>query len=106
MTSRTERLRHARTRRRRRVKLGAAALTATLAGLCALVIGGSGSTSAATPPAGGYLQILPPGSALPSDAQCAARVHRSAWEPRAENYAANHRVPPALHLAPSSAFNA
>jgi autotransporter family porin len=33
---------------------------------------------------------LPPGSALPSDAECAARVRRSPWEPRPENSVANH----------------
>jgi hypothetical protein len=31
-----------------------------------------------------------PGSALPSGADCAARVRRHAWEPRPENYTANH----------------
>ena len=34
---------------------------------------------------------LPPGSRLPSDADCAARVVRSAWEPRPANAAANVR---------------
>jgi hypothetical protein len=33
---------------------------------------------------------LPPGSRLPSGPSCAARVRRNAWEPRAENAAANH----------------
>src|SRR5215510_7046854 len=33
---------------------------------------------------------LPPGSALPSDANCAARVRRSSWEPRPENFLANN----------------
>jgi hypothetical protein len=33
---------------------------------------------------------LPPGSALPSDAECAARVRRSSWEPRPENFLANN----------------
>jgi len=33
---------------------------------------------------------LPPGSRLPSDAECAARVRRSSWEPRPNNYQANH----------------
>src|SRR5581483_8351475 len=32
---------------------------------------------------------LPPGSALPSGAECAARMHRRGWEPRPENAAAN-----------------
>lgn len=38
----------------------------------------------------GHFITLPPGSQLPSDAQCAARVRRSSWEPRADNYQANH----------------
>jgi autotransporter family porin len=33
---------------------------------------------------------LPPGSVLPSGADCAAQVRRSAWEPRPENYQADH----------------
>src|SRR5262249_40057157 len=44
---------------------------------------------AQAPPSGGFV-TLPPGSALPSDAECAARVRRSSWEPRPENYLANH----------------
>ncbi len=38
------------------------------------------------PSAAGYFALQPVGSwsTLPSDAQCAAAVHRSAWEPRAE----------------------
>jgi hypothetical protein len=46
------------------------------------------------PAAAGYFAILPPGSPLPSDATCAARVHKSAWEPVPANRAANHRMPP------------
>ena len=45
------------------------------------------------PPADGYFQVLAPGAGLPSERQCAARVHRSAWEPRPENTKANHTVP-------------
>jgi len=42
---------------------------------------------------------LPPGAALPSEATCAARVHRSSWEPRPANNAANSRVPTAAQIA-------
>jgi hypothetical protein len=49
--------------------------------------------TAAKPPAAGYFTQLPPGAALPSGAACAARVHQSSWEPRADNYTANHTVP-------------
>lgn len=43
--------------------------------------------------------ILPPGSALPSEAECAARVHRASWEPRPDNRAANSSVPSAAQIA-------
>ncbi len=33
---------------------------------------------------------LPPGSTLPTGEECTDRVRRSPWEPRAENYEANH----------------
>jgi len=39
---------------------------------------------------GGRFNTLSPGSVLPSDAECAARVSRSSWEPRPENTTANH----------------
>lgn len=42
---------------------------------------------------------LPPGAALPSEATCAARVHRSSWEPRPANSTANSRVPTAAQIA-------
>lgn len=43
----------------------------------------------------GYFQTLPAGSwkSLPGDAECAARVHRSAWEPRPMNRRANNTMP-------------
>jgi len=59
------------------------------------------SHAAAPPPAGGYYPIInitpPPASGaatLPTDAQCAAQVHQSSWEPRPENDTPNHTVPP------------
>lgn len=56
------------------------------------------SFAAAGPPAGGYLSTLAPGSALPSDAECAQRVNRSAWEPRPENQTANQTLPGSFYL--------
>ena len=57
-------------------------------------------------PNAGYFQTLPPGATLPTDAECAARVHRSTWEPRTDNDAANHTKPDApVHLAKSDAFD-
>jgi autotransporter family porin len=37
----------------------------------------------------GAFVTLPPGAALPSDSQCAARVLQSSWEPRPDNATAN-----------------
>jgi hypothetical protein len=43
--------------------------------------------------------MLPPGAALPSEATCAARVHKSTWEPRPANKTANSHVPTASQIA-------
>ena len=51
------------------------------------------ATSAAKPPAAGYFATKPPGAKLPSAAACAAQVHQSTWEPRPDNFKANHTVP-------------
>ena len=48
--------------------------------------------------AGGFT-TLPPGSILPSEQSCAARVHRSSWEPRPDNAKANQSVPTQQQLA-------
>ncbi len=42
---------------------------------------------------GGSFPLLPSGSALPSDAECAARVQRDPWEPRPENAEENATRP-------------
>ena len=44
---------------------------------------------AATPSPSVEFRTLPPGSRLPSAADCAANVSRSGWEPRPQNAAAN-----------------
>lgn len=79
-----------RPRRQRRRYIVAVATTALLT---PLFVGAStpAATAVAAPPpvAGGYFKTLPVGSALPSEAQCAAAVRRSAWEPRPENTVAN-----------------
>jgi len=46
----------------------------------------------------GVFTTLPPGAQLPSEVECAERVHRSSWEPRPDNHAANHRVPTAQQI--------
>jgi len=47
------------------------------------------------PPADGYFQTVAAGSptALPDDATCASRVHKSNWEPRPSNAKPNQTVP-------------
>jgi hypothetical protein len=57
-----------------------------------------------------HFYTLPPGSALPSDAQCVAAVrYNPSFEPRPDNFTANHTIPnnvsvPAGGGAPQSAF--
>ena len=46
-----------------------------------------------------FLVTVPPGQPLPSEATCAARVHRSSWEPRPDNTVANSTVPTAAQIA-------
>jgi Putative Ig domain len=46
--------------------------------------------SGSTPTA--HFNTLPPGSTLPTDADCASRVRRSSWEPRPDNATANHKT--------------
>jgi len=48
------------------------------------------------PPAGG---ATPAGATLPTEAQCAAAIPASSWEPRPENATANHSVPTAAQIA-------
>jgi hypothetical protein len=52
------------------------------------------------PPPYGYFQLQPAGSyaRLPGDAEAAARVHQSAWEPRRANTRDNRVVPGQLRL--------
>ena len=57
------------------------------------------------PAAGGYFGLRPVGSwsSLPSDAQCAAQVRYSTWEPRPENNQQNHTMPAPGAMAASLA---
>jgi hypothetical protein len=52
-----------------------------------------------TPSAAERFTTLPPGSTLPSETACASRVRRSSWEPRPDNYTANHSIPTAQQIA-------
>ena len=53
------------------------------------------ATPSSPPSASGYFSLQPVGSwsSLPSDSQCAARVHYSTWEPRPQNYQQNNTKP-------------
>ena len=77
-------------------------------GGAAVLLNKSSNTGMVSPvPAAGYFQTLPPGAALPTDAECAARVHHSAWEPRPDNTKANHTKPTQpVHLADDPAYDA
>ena len=66
----------------------------------------SGGNSSGPPTAGGYFSVLAPGSALPSEADCAARVHYSTWEPRHDNDVANYVTPAPNTLANFSQWTA
>lgn len=48
------------------------------------------ATPVATPAPHQKFVTLAPGSTLPSGQECATRIGRSAWEPRPQNYTANH----------------
>lgn len=73
--------------------------------------GGSGSGGSGGDGSQGnaHFSTLPPGSALPSGAECASRVRRASWEPRPENNPANQtrgHVTGAIIDGASDAFNA
>lgn len=52
--------------------------------------GGYGGTNTTPSPGNGHFSTLAPGSALPSESDCAARVRRSSWEPRLDNATADN----------------
>jgi autotransporter family porin len=56
-------------------------------------------STAPTPPPSQKFVTLPPGSALPSNQECATRVRRSSWEPRPQNAQANNTKPTSSQLA-------
>src|SRR5260370_33711580 len=60
----------------------------------------SGRYSNMRPPPDGYFQLQSVGSyaGLPSDAEAAAKVHSSTWEPRRGNTQYNHTIPVHLRL--------
>lgn len=41
----------------------------------------------------GGFAMLPPGSPLPTEQECAARIQKSSWEPRSDNTRANQQIP-------------
>jgi hypothetical protein len=64
-----------------------------------------GTPTPTSPPGGNPGNTLPPGSALPGESTCAARVSPSSFEPRTDNNAANHRVPSAGQIANLQPWN-
>ncbi len=63
------------------------------------------TTGSEPAPSGTKASTRPVGSAALSDAEAAARVSRSSWEPRPENYTPNHRVPTSSELASFRSVN-
>jgi hypothetical protein len=64
-----------------------------------------GTPTPTSPPSGNPGNTLSPGSALPGESVCAARVSPSSFEPRPDNNAANHRVPSAAQIANLQPWN-
>lgn len=79
--------------------------TASLFATYGLLVVNKSQAVSTAPASGGYFTTLPLGSALPSDSECASRVHRSTWEPRTENLSANYNVPSSVNLANLSDYN-
>jgi autotransporter family porin len=52
--------------------------------------GGYRGTNTTPSPSPGHFFTLAPGSPLPNESDCAARVRRSSWEPRPDNATANN----------------
>ena len=65
----------------------------------------NGASGISIPSANNPGITLPPGSVLPSETTCAARIAPSSFEPRPDNYAANHRVPTAAQIANLQPWN-
>ncbi|HEV2583620.1 MAG TPA: hypothetical protein VGT44_22355, partial [Ktedonobacteraceae bacterium] len=59
----------------------------------------STSTPTSTPTPTNLGSTLPPGSPLPSESACASSIAYSSFEPRTDNYTANHSVPTAAQIA-------
>jgi len=81
---------------RTRIALGALAASARLAAAAALLTGALALTLAPGARAG----LVQSGGPWPrSDRAAAKLVHRSSWEPRADNHSANHTIPDASAAA-------
>ncbi len=59
---------------------------------------GGAATPPPSPPPGGYFATSTPGSALPSEADCNAKVTKTGWEPRPQNTKANQTVPSGVSI--------
>ncbi len=95
-------------KKRALLAIALAAVLAVILGLFGLhwVFATSTAQNSAPPASTGYFLLRPVGSwsALPSDSQCASKVHYSTWEPRPENYQQNHTMPAPGTMAASFAL--
>src|SRR5689334_7630710 len=94
-------------RKRNLVVAGVVAALVLVGAGAAVVSNASKNTGLKSPvPVDGYFKTLPVGAKLPSDAECAQRVHRSRWEPRRDNTTANNTTPKQpVELADDPAYN-
>jgi len=91
---------------RARVLIGVGAVVVVVAVVAGFLVS-SKKTRTSPLPDNGYSATSKPGAALPSDAECAARVHDSSWEPRSDNSEANHTKPKQpVDLADNSSYDA
>jgi len=93
-------------RRKFFVSAVATALAATTVAVAAPMLTPAASAISTTrPKAGGYFTTH--AAPFPTGKQCAAKLHKSTWEPRPENKAANHKVVPkkAIHLPKNTGFD-
>ncbi|HLZ63931.1 MAG TPA: hypothetical protein VKR06_43940 [Ktedonosporobacter sp.] len=72
--------------------------------LCAILLSSCAKQGAPAPTNLPRFTTLPPGSQLPTEATCAARVQRSSWEPQPDNDQPNQRVPTAQQIAGLAAW--
>ena len=92
--------------RRGRLRASALAVVVMVGAPLFVTVPANAATRHPPPRPNGYFKTLRAGAALPTGAQCAARIHRSRWEPRPKNAQPNARiVAQPVRLPDNTAFN-